>query len=55
VVWLRATGYTQAEAAHEEGLTEKAAERRLHRHRNMLRNDMPPGFAGTDDGGKGAL
>lgn len=33
VLWLRATGYTQAEAAHEAGLTEKAAERRLHRYR----------------------
>lgn len=33
VLWWRATGYTQAEAAHEVGLTEKAAERRLHRHR----------------------
>ncbi len=33
VLWLRATGYTQAEAAHEAGLTAKAAERRLHRYR----------------------
>jgi DNA-directed RNA polymerase specialized sigma24 family protein len=33
MVWLRATGYTQAEAAQEVGLTDKAAERRLHYHR----------------------
>lgn len=55
VVWLRSLGYKQAEAAHEAGLTEKAAERRLHRHRSTLHRDMPPVSTGPDDGGTGSL
>lgn len=55
VVWLRAVGYTQAEAAHEAGLAEKAAERRLHRYRNKLRTDMPSGSGGPDDGSTESL
>ncbi|MGH4018646.1 MAG: RNA polymerase sigma factor [Pseudonocardiaceae bacterium] len=54
VLWLRAIGYGQAEAANKAGLTEKAAERRLHRHRAKLR-DMPPGPVDPDDGRKGSL
>jgi DNA-directed RNA polymerase specialized sigma24 family protein len=42
VVWLRAKGYTQAEAAHEAGLTEKAAERRLHRYREKYATTRLP-------------
>jgi DNA-directed RNA polymerase specialized sigma24 family protein len=55
VAWLRATGYTQAEAAREVSLTEKAVERRLHRHRNKLCNDTPPVSANPDDRGTGPL
>jgi DNA-directed RNA polymerase specialized sigma24 family protein len=55
VVWRRAVGYTQAEAAHEAGLTEKAAERRLHRHRNKPRNNTPSDSGGPDDGSTGSL
>jgi DNA-directed RNA polymerase specialized sigma24 family protein len=42
VVLLRAKGYTQAEAAHEVGLTEKAAERRLHRYREKYATKRLP-------------
>jgi DNA-directed RNA polymerase specialized sigma24 family protein len=42
VVLLRAVGYTQSEAAHEAGLTEKAAERRLHRYRKKYATTRLP-------------
>ena len=50
VLWLRSIGYTQAKAAHEAGLTEKAAEGRLGRYRKKLRNDMLPDSGDPDDG-----
>jgi hypothetical protein len=41
-VWPRAAGYTQTEAAHKASLTEKAAERRLHRYRkNYTTTHLP--------------
>jgi DNA-directed RNA polymerase specialized sigma24 family protein len=55
LVGLRAIGYTQREAAGRAGLTEKAAERRLARHRRKLGNNVPPGHACTDDGRRGVL
>jgi DNA-directed RNA polymerase specialized sigma24 family protein len=56
IVGLRAIGYTQREAADRAGLTEKAAERRLARHRRKLgTEDVPPGHASIDDGRRGVL
>ena len=56
MVGLRAIGYTQREAADRAGLTEKAAERRLARHRRKLSNDdVPPDHASIDDGRRGVL
>jgi len=55
IVGLRAIGYTQREAAARAGLTEKAAERRLARHRRKLSNDAVPGDrmrASTTEGGE---
>jgi hypothetical protein len=54
VLWGRAIGLTQAEAAEEVGLTPKAAERRLARHRDKVL-DAPADPVDPGDGRTGSL
>ncbi|MEU6790811.1 hypothetical protein ABZ907_03865 [Nonomuraea wenchangensis] len=51
IVWDRSRGYTQAEAATRNGLTEKAAEGRLGRIRKNLGNENPAPQAQADPDG----
>jgi DNA-directed RNA polymerase specialized sigma24 family protein len=51
VLWLRAIGFTQADAAKQVGITEKAVEGRLDRHRKKLRGESPANTADPGEGG----
>lgn len=55
VLWLRALGYPQAEAAEKVGITEKAAEGRLGRHRKNLRGAESANPVDPGEGEQGAL